>query len=171
MTFGPVKLVAFVAGTTFSETTSEHRAMETNPNSQPVANESETPTASESTTPEERPLDPAILERVRSLQKAGRPSVLRKLTNLYLESTPEVVEGLRQAVSAADAKAMQHKAHRLKSSSLQVGARVLSSLCNKLEELGQSGSTAGAKNPLSHIEIEYERVCEALKEEIEAEPA
>lgn len=145
--------------------------MEINTNSQPVSNESETPIASESTTPVEPPLDPQMLERVRSLQKAGRPSVLRKLADLYFASTPEVLEGLRQAVSAADAKAMHRNAHRLKGSSIQVGARGLSSLCTELEDLGQSGSTAGAESPLSRIEVEYERVCEALKEEIEAEPA
>ena len=143
--------------------------METNPKSQTVSNESAIPAVAESTTSEESPLDPEALKRVRSLQKPGRPSVLRKLTNLYLESTPEVVEDLRQAVSA-DAKVMQHKAHRLKGSSIQVGARVLSSLCKKLENLGKSGSTEGAESTFSRIEIEYERVCEALKEELEAEP-
>ena len=143
--------------------------METHPKSQVVSNASDTPGRDESTTPKGPPLDSEALERVRSLQKPGRPSVLRKLTNLYLESTPEVLEDLRQAVPA-DAKITQHKAHRLKGSSIQLGARVLSSLCKELENIGQSGSTDGAESILSSVEIEYERVCKALREVLEAEP-
>ena len=143
--------------------------MESNPESQAVSNASEIPTVAESTTPEGPPLDSEVLERVRSLQKEGRPSVLRKLTNLYLESTPDVVEDLRQAVNA-DAKVTQHKAHRLKGSSIHLGARALSSLCKELEQIGKSGSTEGAESIFSRIEIEYERVCGALRELLEAEP-
>ena len=135
------------------------------PKLQAVSNAAEISTVAESTSP----LDSEVLERVRSLQKAGRPSVLRRLTNLYLESTPEVVEDLRQAVTA-DAKVTQHKAHRLKGSSIQVGARALSSLCKELEKIGQSGSTEGAESLFSRIETEYERVCEGLRQLLEVEP-
>ena len=135
------------------------------PKLQAVSNAAEISTVAESTSP----LDSEVLERVRSLQKAGRPSVLRRLTSLYLESTPEVVEDLRQAVTA-DAKVTHHKAHRLKGSSIQVGARALSSLCKELEKIGQSGSTEGAEILFSRIEIEYERVCEGLRQLLEVEP-
>ena len=77
-----------------------------------------------------------------------------------------LVENLHQAISHDDASAMQNAAHSLKSASGNLGAMKLSEICRELESMGRAGTTAGGASLLQVLEIEYERVCEALAKEL-----
>ncbi len=116
------------------------------------------------------PLDQSVLDRLRALQREGRPSILRKLGNAYFEASSEVLETLRDAVTGDDAKGIWQMAHKLRSSSLNLGASELAKHCKELESLGESGSTEGAARVFSRIEAEYERACAALNAELDGEP-
>jgi HPt (histidine-containing phosphotransfer) domain-containing protein len=103
------------------------------------------------------------------------PSVLRGLTDLgqgdgfasrvvdtYLASSAGLLAALRDAVAASDPKAVTAAAHTLKSSSAQIGAVRLSTLCKELEALGRGGSVEGAQELLDEIAGEHESTCERL---------
>ncbi len=111
-------------------------------------------------------IDQKALDNIRSLQKEGDPPVLDKIVNIYLSNSPKLIQTLREAVTEPDATAMQKAAHSLKSSSANMGAMTLSSLCKELEMMGRNNSTENAGKILSEIESEYERVRVALTEEL-----
>jgi signal transduction histidine kinase/CheY-like chemotaxis protein/HPt (histidine-containing phosphotransfer) domain-containing protein len=106
------------------------------------------------------------LESLRSVAKEGQPSLLRKVIRIYLESSPKLVETIRLSISLGDAAAMQGAAHSLKSISGNLGAMMLAEFCRELETMGRAGTTENAIPLLSVFEDEYERVREALSEEL-----
>jgi signal transduction histidine kinase/CheY-like chemotaxis protein len=114
----------------------------------------------------EDPLDRTVLDTLRSLQPADGSDLLGNLISVYRSSSAELLESLSESVQRDDAQAIQQAAHALKSSSLNVGARILGDLCRQLEALGASGEVEGAKDLFERIAAERERALEALDAEV-----
>jgi len=112
-----------------------------------------------STPTSEGPVDLASLARY---QRSGEPDVLKRLIDLFLETTRRDCTALRAAILTGDARALERAAHSLKGGSASLGARDLAALGLKLQELGQAGSTEGALAILEGVEREVERVGAAL---------
>ena len=89
--------------------------------------------------------------------------VLRKVVDLYLTSTPTLLQTMREAESGRDAEKLKAAAHSFKSSSANMGALKLADACLELEALGRAGSTEGALPLLMQVEEEYRMVREALQ--------
>ncbi len=111
------------------------------------------------------PLDPAILEGLRALQKLGDGKLLGELIDLFTADTPDMVEAMRAAVVDGDPERLQRAAHQWKGSCANLGATVLASLCEEVEGLGRAGFTARAGALLPRMETEYTRVRVALERE------
>jgi signal transduction histidine kinase/CheY-like chemotaxis protein len=110
-------------------------------------------------------LDRTVLDTLRALQPADGSDLLTNLIRIYRSSSAELLESLSEAVEQGDAPAIQQAAHALKSSSLNVGARLLGSLCRQLEALGGAREVEGAKDLFARIAAERERALEALEAE------
>jgi signal transduction histidine kinase/DNA-binding response OmpR family regulator len=113
------------------------------------------------------PLDVGTLDRLRALQRQGKPGVLEQVVQLYLGSAPKLLGTLREAISRGDPTAMKRAAHGFKSSCGNVGALTLAALCKEVEAMGGANNTAGAAKVLPAIEAEYEAVLEALQAEVQ----
>ena len=85
-----------------------------------------------------------------------------KLIDLYLQSAPDLLGRLRDAVAAGDAEALRQAAHGLKSSSGNLGARPLMALCKTLEERGRMRHLDDAPALLAAVETRYQQLREAL---------
>lgn len=111
-------------------------------------------------------LDPKILESLQ--QMAGNRSipVMIELIQNYLEDTPSRLEAINLAIREHDPKALGDATHALRSSSIQLGATYLGFQCQELEVLARSGTVFGATEKVSLIEREYQRVCQALNNEL-----
>ncbi len=112
------------------------------------------------------PVDTMILENLRDLERQGAVNLLESLIETYLRTAPDYIETLRAAVQQRDAKTLHKTAHCFKSSSANMGAVEMASLCQHLEEMGATETTDGADGLLSKIELEYEEVQGALIREI-----
>ncbi len=111
-------------------------------------------------------LDYAVLESLRSMVREGQPNLLQRITPIYMESSPKLVDTIRQSIIAGHAAALQGAAHSLKSSSGNLGAMMLAEICRELEIMGRAGSTENAIGLLRALEYEYKRVRETLSEEL-----
>jgi CheY-like chemotaxis protein len=107
-------------------------------------------------------VDPGALEQLLALGSDGGGDLMRRVVDTFLESSTEIVRTLRDALSAKDPEAMASAAHKLKSSSAQVGAVRLSALCKDLEARGREGSMEGARELLDDLSAELEAVGEWL---------
>ena len=112
-------------------------------------------------------LDQAALENVRVLQREDGPNSFVKIIRLYLETTPNSFEVLKDAISKHDAETLQREAHSLKASSATLGANDLAELCQEIEIMGQAGVFDDVTNLFSRLEQTHEKVCQALRNEIE----
>ena len=92
--------------------------------------------------------------------------MLSKVINLYLETSKELLVNLRTAIDKADANALVETAHALKSSSANVGAKVLADLGKRFESMGRRDDLNGAASLLMQFNAEYRRVVDALSREL-----
>jgi PAS domain S-box-containing protein len=83
--------------------------------------------------------------------------LLPELSELFQEEGPRLLQSVHQAINEADHQQLAAAAHTLKSSSASLGSRDLSDLCQHLETLGRSGTTAGADKYTTKLDQGYAR--------------
>lgn len=110
-------------------------------------------------------LDRQVLDDLSKLLTNGKPELLARVINLYLVESPKLMQKLKQAAGASDAPEIARSAHSLKSSSANVGARVLSRYCGDIEASARRADTEEACKILAKIETEHGSVQTALTAE------
>ncbi|RQW87381.1 MAG: Hpt domain-containing protein [Geobacter sp.] len=108
-------------------------------------------------------IDWSVLETLRSLRRQGGPDPGTKLINIFINSSPALLDSMRTAIMAAAPEALANAAHSMKSGSLNMGALGLGELCAKLEKIGRGGTTDGAEDLLEKTQREYLAVVAAFK--------
>ena len=114
-------------------------------------------------------IDPKALEAIRSLQKQGNPHLLHRVIRIYLEDSLRLLRELREARALGDRDRMARSAHSLKSSSANVGAKRLSSLCKDLEALDPQQTLERVEELLCEVEREYQLVQAELRRELDVQ--
>ncbi len=117
------------------------------------------------------PLEGKIIDTIRSVKKNGKSELLNEVLRSYIDSTPELLKKLQDAVAGNDAETMHETAHPFKSASGNMGALHLAELCREMESIGQAGELEKAGDVLSSIEKEYEKVINAMNAELEKSPS
>jgi PAS domain S-box-containing protein len=119
-------------------------------------------------TPAEAPvLDAARISYLRAIRDEGKPGLLEELMALFDVDAPRHIGSLWKAVSAQDAGAVRETAHAFKSTLENLGARRMSSLCERLERIARDGALESGPGLLAELDEEYERVRHALDMERE----
>lgn len=111
-------------------------------------------------------LDLKALDSIRALQRPNRPNVLASVLRKYLDNSRESVEALRAAIRSGDPAAVQAIAHRLKSSSAQLGALAVAARCKELEQIGIRKDLVDADRVFEQLQSEYVTVCTTFRNEI-----
>lgn len=93
----------------------------------------------------------------------GDTDFLRELIEAYLDSSPDLIGSMWQAILSGDSSALQRAAHSLKSGSASFGAMTFASACKELEELGKMGMITQAEEKLKSLEAAYSEVVVALQ--------
>ncbi len=112
------------------------------------------------------PVDEMALAQLRALDRPGRPSVFARILIQYLATAAEGVDKIREAIRAGDAATLNRVAHRLKSSSAQVGALSMANSCRELEAIGRSARVDGASQVFERLMKQHGAVAQALQIEI-----
>ncbi len=105
--------------------------------------------------PKENLLDQSILAELREMPAADGVSIVHELVDLFLESAPQRISQITQAIN--DPPKLAFHAHALKSMSLNLGARRIVDLSRKLEELGRSGRVTEAPGLLRELETAFDQ--------------
>ena len=105
-----------------------------------------------------------MLQNLRAI--VGDDPVLQsEIISLFLKGTPLRLTAIEEAIAQDDAPALVMAAHRLKSSSGQMGAWSMVPLCNELEALGESGTTIGASKLYKELSSTYQQIKVVLEAE------
>ena len=108
-------------------------------------------------------IDASKHDELRLLQRPGKPDMLTKVLQKYLDKVPLHKANISQAIDVLDAEKIWIAAHTLKSSSAQLGAYHLAELCAEIERLGR-------ENQLSDIRlcwVAFEQELELVVEEFQ----
>ncbi len=109
-------------------------------------------------------IDVEAIEKLKVLQRPGRPDLLTALIELYLETSSESLQEIRTAIQNNNLALLVSAAHSLKSSSANLGASELSRLCLQLENMTELNlNTEESKNTFDTLEKEIFQVWEELK--------
>jgi signal transduction histidine kinase/HPt (histidine-containing phosphotransfer) domain-containing protein len=98
-------------------------------------------------------LDESVIADLRDMPPTNGVSMLRELIDLFIESAPTRVTQIVQ--STDDPKKLAFHAHALKSMSLNMGAKRIIELAQRLENLGNSGKTTGAMAIIQELETVF----------------
>jgi HPt (histidine-containing phosphotransfer) domain-containing protein len=112
-------------------------------------------------------LDRQVLDQLGKVRTNGKPELLTRVINLYLVESPKLMLKLKQAAGSGNAPEIAGSAHSLKSSSANVGAKLLSRYCEDLEMSARRGDTEEARKMLAKLENEHGCVLTALTAEFE----
>lgn len=97
-------------------------------------------------------IDVKVLAQLKSL----RPGLLARVIELYISTSPKLLEEMEHAIAASDAGEMYKIAHSLKNSSANLGVNEIVELCRELEIRGRNGSLQGASEILLNIKNLYQ---------------
>jgi HPt (histidine-containing phosphotransfer) domain-containing protein len=112
-------------------------------------------------------LDPDAFDHLLDIT-GGELEFVDELIDTYLEDAVAQLEAMRTAADAADIGAIVRPAHSLKSSSANVGAKALESLCRSLEADAGSGALPDATSRVAEAAAAFELARAALLAEREA---
>lgn len=100
-------------------------------------------------------IDPQALQKIRDLQRPGQESVVVRIIDAYLSSSPPLVDELNRALDGGDEQTAQRSAHTLKSSSAVLGAAKLAAICNQIETLAREDNLAEVRQLMSRFNALY----------------
>ncbi len=110
-------------------------------------------------------LDHNTLDQIAALEQQGSSkNLLGTLINTYLDTAPVLLEQLHRVAHQHNSEGLRETAHKLQSSSANLGALTLASLSKELEIAARTNSIQNATVMVSRIEREYQRVSHALTE-------
>lgn len=109
------------------------------------------------------PLDRDYLDR--NYLALGCADVLVDVVAMYLESAPEKLAALHEALAAGHCAELVKVAHGLKGESGSVGARHVVALAAAVEQSARQGDLAACRDSIPELERELERVTNMLKQE------
>jgi CheY-like chemotaxis protein/HPt (histidine-containing phosphotransfer) domain-containing protein len=103
--------------------------------------------------PVEALLDQAIISELREMPPADGVSMLHEIVELFLEGVPQRLTQISQYLN--DPEQLAFQAHALKSMSLNLGAKRVVELSQKIEDLGRDGAITEAPALLRELEIAF----------------
>lgn len=92
-----------------------------------------------------------------SLQEQVGPT-FQRVVESFLQETPRRIDQLYKVLEQSNMLQVQHIAHGIKGSTMNIGAEILSSLFEQLEQMAQSGALSDPKQLLSQAEEEFEHL-------------
>lgn len=89
-----------------------------------------------------------------------------EISQLYLQDAPLQIEAIAEALKGKNTNALIQSAHKLKGSSLNIGAACLGSICLRLEQMGRSGLPYEEAGAVQDLRTEFDVVKTLLEEYI-----
>ena len=109
-------------------------------------------------------LDKKALDAIREMESDSLPNLVVQVVDLYLKDAPILMNSIVKSLEAGDAEQTFRVAHMLKSSSANIGAVSLATLCRELETGARTGKLSDFSNTVTKIEQQLAKVVQALEQ-------
>lgn len=108
-------------------------------------------------------IDMHVIESLRELGGEDDPGLLLELIDMYLSDAPARLREVEVSLASGDIATLERAAHTLKSSSANLGAHGLATICKKIEELARTKQTTGIAPLLKATNAAFVEVETALR--------
>jgi len=125
--------------------------------------------ARETVTKDQGLLDPATIDQLRAMDASGEDRIFRKVAGIFLDTTPDQLEGLKGHLANEDAPGIALIAHGLKTAAANVAALSLSQLFRELELAAREEDLHTCGTLSEDVFDLFGKVAAALKEVTEAD--
>lgn len=102
-------------------------------------------------------IDLAIITKLRSLDKPNKPSTLRKLINLYIESMDNKLNEMDKSLKSNNLLEVHQTAHMLKSSSASIGATTIAEKFKDIETHSKKEDLMASCALFEKLKNDYEK--------------
>jgi len=109
-------------------------------------------------------LDQTAIQRLMDIGKSTDPGFLQQVLEMFMRQAPADIEVIRNSLDSGDFSAMWKAAHKLKGTSLNIGAMRLSDICRDIEKKGRNLETSGLYGLCMQLEADYKATVAELKE-------
>ena len=96
----------------------------------------------------------------------GDDEFMVELLNQFLGDSEVLVDALARALTAGDGEGLERAAHTLKSSCANVGAMILSEMCETIQIAGRAGELDSVSDTVPAAGAEYGRVKQELQDRL-----
>ncbi|MBT8195939.1 MAG: PAS domain S-box protein, partial [Bacteroidia bacterium] len=124
----------------------------------------ETEVMEEQLNPETQTIDNDAIERLKEISKSVDPNFLSSVINMFLDQSPTIITEINNHQKSGDTTKMWQAAHKLKGSSLNLGAKHLAELCKEIELKGKSGILNGVVSLTDQLDGVFEKTKKELLE-------
>ena len=111
-------------------------------------------------------LDRTAWNAIQALQRPGQPDILATVLAQYLVDSRTLVEHIREAIASGNPHVVYEAAHRLKSSSAQLGALATAAHCTNLESLARKSKLDAVTPLLEPLTSSHRAACEVMEVEL-----
>ncbi|MCC7232414.1 MAG: response regulator [Bacteroidia bacterium] len=108
-------------------------------------------------------VDEKVLGRLKEMTSAADPEFFLEVIRMFIIQGREIISGILDNCNKKDWKAMSQLAHKLKGSSLNIGANRLASLLKEIETGGRDGDPDLCKKNNTQLEEIFFSTVDALK--------
>ena len=111
-------------------------------------------------------LDEKALNLIRTLQRPGKPDLVKHVAEIYLRNTPALLKTLTIAARQKNVEQLEQAAHSLKSSSAHIGACSLASLAREIETRSRKKKLEGILELVMLANQNYNEIKKVLENKI-----
>lgn len=115
-------------------------------------------------------LDPTALDRIRAIQRPGRPDIASRVLQLYLDKSPAQLDVIAAAAAAADGTALARAAHDLKGGSGNLGLSQMVDVLARIEQHAKRAEIDAATALVALLPTAHTAALAAVRGELARSP-
>ncbi len=108
-------------------------------------------------------VDQSSIQRLMDIGKQTDPGFLQQVLDMFMKQAPADIDEIKKALDAGDFTTLWKMAHKLKGTSLNIGALRLSAVCREIEKKGRNLETNGLLGLVMQLETDYKSTITELK--------
>jgi len=108
-------------------------------------------------------LNEVALAQLKELDGDDGESLLVSIFELYIADAPEHLTKITKAIEDSNGNVLSEESHKLKSTSANIGAEKLTTICQTLETYGSNDQLSRATELLPEFQKALEEVLEAVQ--------
>lgn len=104
-----------------------------------------------------------VIQRLKELNEKVDPDFFRVVINMFLNQSPNLIDEIRHYMQSGQYDKMGQAAHKLKGSSMNLGAGTLAELCKKIEIKARTNELSDIDRLIESLQPVYEKTETELK--------